>query len=102
MAQGRGRSKGSKGGAGHAKATPAAQHGHNSPANQPNTAGTVALHRGRFLHWSPQAIVAACASPDGATVAVAREHGDVELWSTDTCIKTKVFLCLCTCNYTCL
>ena len=43
----------------------------------------LALHKARFVEWTPTAAVASAASDDGSVLAVARESGDIELWQTD-------------------
>ena len=53
------------------------------PADAPppdDEAGLVALHRVRFVPWSPSPVVAAAARPDGAVLAAARDDGEIELW----------------------
>jgi len=48
--------------------------------------GLVALHRARFVDWSPSPVVAVAASSssDGGTaLAAAREDGAIELWETE-------------------
>ena len=49
----------------------------------------VALHRARFVEWHPTAVTALAATTDGTAVAVARESGAIELWSTEhwQCLK---------------
>ena len=47
-------------------------------------AGLVALHRVRFVPWSPTPVVAAAARPDGAVLAAARDDGEIELWDGGT------------------
>lgn len=49
----------------------------------------VALHRARVVEWSPTAVTALAATADGTVVAVARESGSIELWTTEhwQCIK---------------
>jgi len=44
--------------------------------------GLLALHRSRFVEWSPSAVVAIAGNDDGSSVAVARENGAIELWDT--------------------
>lgn len=60
----------------------------------PHNETLVALHRARFLDWSPTAATASAVSGDGSLLAVARESGDVELWQTDhwTCITVAPLL----------
>jgi hypothetical protein len=52
----------------------------------------VALHRARFVDWSPTAATASAVSGDGTLLAVARESGNVELWQTDhwSCITVGI------------
>ena len=40
------------------------------------------LHRSRFVEWQPSAVVALAVAPGGATVALARETGDIEVYDT--------------------
>jgi hypothetical protein len=42
--------------------------------------GLVALHRVRFVAWSPSPVTAVAARPDGAVLAAAREDGEIEAW----------------------
>ena len=51
----------------------------------------VALHRARVVEWSPTAVTALAATADGTVVAVARESGSIELWTTEhwQCIKVR-------------
>lgn len=62
----------------------------------PQNETLVALHRARFVDWSPSAATASAVSGDGTLLAVARESGDVELWQTDhwTCITVSVLSCI--------
>ena len=46
------------------------------------TDSLIALHRVRFVPWSPTPVVAAAARPDGAVLAAARDDGEIELWET--------------------
>ena len=52
----------------------------------------VALHRARFIDWHPTAVTALAATRDGTVVAVARESGAIELWSTEhwLCMKASL------------
>ena len=56
----------------------------------------VALHRARFVDWHPTAVTALAATTDGTAVAVARESGAIELWSTEhwQCLKVRDMLLL--------
>lgn len=92
MAPGRVRNKPAKNAAANGKGAAGAAHANGAEAHHAG-GHILALHRGRFLQWAPQAIVAACASPDGTTVAVAREHGSIELWATASCTRNKVRTC---------
>jgi hypothetical protein len=80
MRQGKGRSKGAK--------------RKNNRLDADN--GFAALHRGRFLDWNPQGIVAIGCTQDGLMAAVVREHGSIEIWDTEQCCKLKVA------EYTCI
>jgi len=42
----------------------------------------IKLHRCRLMDFVPSPIVAITFSPDGAQLAVARQDGDIEIWST--------------------
>ena len=74
------------GGASTATATTRADAG-GAPEYSPlidDPAGLVALHRVRFVPWSPTPVVAAAARPDGAALAAARDDGEIELWDAGT------------------
>lgn len=51
----------------------------------------IALHRARIVDWHPTAVTALAATSDGTVVAVARESGAIELWSTEhwQCLKVQ-------------
>ncbi|GBG66273.1 hypothetical protein CBR_g57871 [Chara braunii] len=53
-----------------------------SPSSLASSQSMLAIHRCRLLDWSPSAVVALAPSLDGTAVAVARESGQIELWST--------------------
>lgn len=48
------------------------------------------LHRGKFLHWQPSAVVSIDPSRDGTVVAVGRESGDIELWESEHWVLLQV------------
>jgi len=58
----------------------------------PAADGLVALHRVRFVPWSPSPVVAAAARRDGAVLAAARDDGEIELWETGTWASLVVSL----------
>lgn len=47
----------------------------------PDPSDKLALHRARFVDWTPAAITAVAPTPDGLAVAVGREDGEVELYN---------------------
>ena len=51
----------------------------------------IALHRARIVEWSPTAVTALAATPDGTVVAAARENGCIEVWNAVhwQCIKVS-------------
>jgi len=52
------------------------------PAVEPAAdGGLIALHRVRFVPWSPKPVVAVAARC-GAVLAAARDDGEIELWET--------------------
>ena len=68
--------------------TPIAQ----QPESPPAKRQFVALHKARFLDWTPTAAVACAATDDGLLMAVARESGKIELWETENWSMIKVCL----------
>jgi hypothetical protein len=70
------------------------QNGTAALAQRASGLGRLQLHRGRFIEWSPKAVVASAVTDDGTVVAVAREDGNIELWDTQLwhCFKVSASL----------
>ena len=47
-----------------------------------STVTMLELHRSRVVEWQPSAVVALAVAPGGATVALARETGEIEGYDT--------------------
>ncbi len=43
---------------------------------------SVALHRGRFVGWSPTEVTSGAATADATAIAIARASGDIEIWDS--------------------
>lgn len=55
-----------------------------SGSDTPETRSSLlALHRARFVKWTPTPVVAMKASADGTVLALARASGDLEIWDTE-------------------
>ena len=53
---------------------------------------SVAVHRGRFVGWSPTEVTSGAATADATAIAIARASGDIEIWDSLNwnCLKVSM------------